>query len=195
MLGLAFFTPTIVKGYGYGAIQTQLHSVPPTAVAWLMSVILAYVSDRFRLRSPFVAFSLAVAITGSGILLSVHDNVHLEYGAIFLLAMGTYSCMPIVICWYTMNLRGGWERGVGTGWMIGFGNIGAIVATFSFTIADAPLYHKGYSIIMGGLCIVIVSATIYFLLLLKEKRKIGSEQRSAGNKGNLRKSSVSRYYL
>jgi len=76
-----------------------------------------------------------------------------------------------------MNLSGAWERSVGTGWQIGFGNIGAIIATFSFTAADAPYYHKGYSIIMGALCLVITSSVLYLVVALRENhsRRVGNE--------------------
>ena len=77
-----------------------------------------------------------------------------------------------------MNLDGHWERSVGTGWMIGFGNIGAIVATFAFTKADAPAYHKGYSILLGGVCIVIAAAAIYGVLIWQEKRMVGKMERA-----------------
>ena len=169
-LGLAYFTPTIVQGFGYGIIQTQLHSVPPSAAAWVMSVLLAILSDRVQMRLPFVFFSLALALVGSTILLSVTNNTPLQYGSIFLVAMGTYSAMPLVICWYTMNLAGHWERSIGTGWMIGFGNIGAIVATFAFTKGDAPEYHKGYSILLSGVCIVIAASAVYSILIWRAQR-------------------------
>ena len=197
LLGLAYFTPTIVQGYGYGTIQTQLHSVPPSAAAWVLAVLLAILSDRYQLRSPFVFFSLSLALIGSAILLSVTDNTPLQYGSIFLVAMGTYSAMPLVICWYTMNLVGHWERGVGTGWMIGFGNIGAIVATFAFTKEDAPKYHKGYSILLTGVCIVIASSAVYLGLTWREKRKVAQARASGEETGGLVRSDATphAYYL
>ena len=46
---------------------------------------------------------VAISFSGLVILLKVHDNVHLQYGALFLVAMGTFSAMPIVLCWYSAN--------------------------------------------------------------------------------------------
>ena len=155
--------------------------MPPSAAAWLLSIFLAILSDKLQRRSPFVAFSLVLAIAGSAILITTHNNTPLQYGAIFLLAMGTYSSMPILICWFTMNLSGHWERSVGTGWMIGFGNIGAIVATFSFTEADAPQYHKGYSILLGGISIVAVSSTVYFALIWRERQRVHQREDVEGS--------------
>ncbi|MCJ1235716.1 hypothetical protein MMC14_003687 [Varicellaria rhodocarpa] len=161
--GFAYFSPTIIKSYGYGPISTQLHSVPPVAAAFVSSLTVAYLSDKFRHRFLFVLIPICVAIAGVGILLTVHHNFHAEYAALFLVAMGTYSAMPVIICWYIMNLFGHVERSVGTAWMIGFGNIGGIIATFSFIAADAPYYHKGYSIVIGGLSLSAFTAVLYLV--------------------------------
>ena len=161
--GLAYFSPTIIKSYGYGPISTQLHSVPPVAAAFVSSLAVAYLSDKSRHRFLFVLIPICVAIAGVGILLNVHHNFHAEYAALFLVAMGTYSAMPVIICWYIMNLFGHVERSVGTAWMIGFGNIGGIIATFSFVAADAPYYHKGYSIVIGGLSLSAFTAILYLV--------------------------------
>ena len=193
--GLAFFIPTIVKGFGYDNIQTQLRSVPPYAAGWAAAIFLAVVSDRMQLRSPFLAVALVIGIAGSAILLAVTHNIPLQYGAIFLLAMGTYSSMPIIICWYTMNLPGYWERGVGTGWQIGFGNIGAIVATFAFTSSDAPLYHKGYSLLLGGLGIVIASSLVYVVAIWFENRKVIGMESSEDRKSPASSEFSRKHYL
>lgn len=69
-------------------------------------MLTAAFSDYFRHRFGFAVFSICVAITGFGILISVHDDTKLQYGALFLVTMGTYTAMPIIVCWYNMNLGG-----------------------------------------------------------------------------------------
>lgn len=99
-------SPGIIKGYGYGAIQTQLHSVPPWAAAFGFAMLIATLSDYARMRMPFAIFSICVAVTGFGLLIAVHDNTKLQYAALFLVAMGAYAAMPIIVCWFNMNLGG-----------------------------------------------------------------------------------------
>lgn len=66
---------------------------------------------------------------------------------LFLVTCGTYSAMPIIVCWFTMNLGGHHRRAVGSGWIIGFGNIGGIIATFAFQAQDAAnFYRTGYRV-------------------------------------------------
>ncbi|MCJ1266808.1 hypothetical protein MMC22_006693 [Lobaria immixta] len=168
--GFGYFTPTILRTYGYSPISTQLHTVPPAVVTIVTALLVSWASDRARHRFLFVIVSLCVGIAGVAILLQVHDDFHAEYAAMFLASMGNNTALPIVICWYTMNLRGHLERSIGTAWVIGFGNIGAIIAAFSFVSSDAPFYHKGYSLVMGGYCICAVSATTYLLTVWRTNR-------------------------
>lgn len=93
--GYAYFSAPIIESYGYSAIETQLHSVPPWAVAFGYCMIVATFSDWFRHRFWFAIFSICITLTGLGILISVHDRTNLQYGALFLVTMGTYTAMPI----------------------------------------------------------------------------------------------------
>ena len=160
-----------MKSYGYSNVETQLHSVPPFAIAWALSLIIAFLSDRIQLRAPFIAAAIVITLVGNAILLATSSSSDMNYAAVILVAAGTYTSMPIIICWYTMNLKSNYQRSLGTGWQIGFGNAGAIVATFSFQTSDAPRYHKGYSVLMAGLCICAVSSTLYFSRMWYANRK------------------------
>lgn len=100
----AYFAPGIIQGYGYDDIQTQLYSVPPWAAAFGYCMFIATLSDATRHRIGFAIFSICVAITGFGIAMTVHNYQALQYGALFLVTSGTYTAMPIIVCWFNMNL-------------------------------------------------------------------------------------------
>lgn len=158
---VSYFLPTIVKGFHYSNIGTQLRAVPPFAAAYGWSILLCFVSAKARHRLGFILFSFALALTGSGILLNVHRDYRTMYAATFLVTAGIYGGLPIAILWYLMNLQGHMRRAIGAGWMVGFGNIGGIIATFSFQSSDAPYYHKGYSIITFGVVLAAASALAF----------------------------------
>ena len=101
--GYAYFAPTIIRSLGYSPIKTQLYSVPPWAVAFCMSMIIATFSDWLRMRYTFVMIPLAMTVAGYAILLSVHHNINAMYAALFLAAAGNYSAMPVIICWFNSN--------------------------------------------------------------------------------------------
>lgn len=170
--GFAFFAPTIIATFGYDAIHTQLYSVPPWACAFGFCMVIAFLSDRFRHRFIFAVLPMLVAIAGFAILLTVHGNVHVQYAALFLITMGTYSALPVTVCWFNMNLGGHHRRAVGSAWQVGFGNIGGIIATFAFISSDAKnFYTMGYSISLAFICLSIASCCIYATAVMWENAK------------------------
>ncbi|ESZ92196.1 putative Uncharacterized transporter [Sclerotinia borealis F-4128] len=169
--GYAFFAPGIISTYGYTPIQTQLHSVPPWACAFVFAMLIATFSDLTRHRFAFTIAPIAVAIAGFAILLTVHNNAKLEYAALFLVAMGSYSAMPVIVCWFNMNLGGHHRRSVGSAWQVGFGNVGGIIATYAFLAKDSPEFKSGYAICLGFLCLSAVSCAAYVLVVGWENRR------------------------
>ena len=112
----AYFAPGIIQSYGYGQIQTQLHSVPPWAAAFGWSMLVAFFSDKFRHRFAFTILCILISIAGFAIVTSIHNNRDVQYGALFLVTSGTYSAMPVIVCWFNMNLGGHHRRAVGSAW-------------------------------------------------------------------------------
>ncbi|CAL8584609.1 High-affinity nicotinic acid transporter [Xanthoria parietina] len=168
----AYFAPTIVKTLGYSAVNTQLHTVPPTAAALALCLIMAYLSDRTGLRSPFIGFGLGLIISGLAILITVHHTFSAQYAGLCLVAMGAFSAGPIIICWYVMSLDGHVNRSIGSAWIIGFGNTGGIVATFAFLAKDAPRYHTGYSILLAFVCLGSLATALYMACVWRQVKRI-----------------------
>ncbi|KAG2016849.1 hypothetical protein GB937_006051 [Aspergillus fischeri] len=169
--GYAYFAPTIIKTYGHDAIKSQLYSIPPWATAFGLSMLIAFLSDKLRHRFIFAIIPMLIAMAGFGILLNVHDHHSVQYGALFLVTSGCYSAMPVLVCWFSMNLGGHRRRSVGTAWQIGFGNIGGIISTYSFLTKDAPRYRKGYIISLSLLCFSAAMAILYLLATLYDNKK------------------------
>lgn len=113
--------------------------------------------------------------------MTIHHKVNVEYAALFLITSGTYAAMPIIVCWFTMNLGGHHRRSVGTAWIISFGNIGGIIATYSFQANGAKTYwHTGYSICLGFICLSATACVAYFCAVLTQNRQ---REKLAGNIG------------
>ncbi|CAI7587647.1 unnamed protein product [Penicillium pancosmium] len=169
----SYFAPTIIKALGYGTIQTQLHSVPPFAAALGLCVVVAYFSDRLNIRLPFVLLGQILIIIGVAIMLTTHGKSHFsaEYLGICFITMGAFSSGAVIVCWVLMNMQGHKERSIGSGWVIGVGNAGGIVAVFCFTKDDAPLYHRGYWILMGITLAGVVLTLLYALVIVRDRRR------------------------
>lgn len=87
-------------------------------------MIIAFLSDKLRHRFLFTIGPILIAMAGVGMLLNIHgkENRNAQYGALFMLTCGCYSAMPVIVCWFAMNLGGHRRRSVGTAWQVGFGN-------------------------------------------------------------------------
>ncbi|KAI0786405.1 major facilitator protein [Abortiporus biennis] len=167
----AYFSPTIIQSLGHNPITTQLLSVPPYVAAFVLSMITATLSDRLQHRFTFIIGNLLISLAGLIMLFVVHHSPNVQYGALFLMASGLYSSMPITLCWYNMNVRGRLDRAISLGYQIGFGSIGGIVSSFSFLAKDAPRYTKGYSICTGAMVLSIIMATVYLISVMVENGK------------------------
>ncbi|KAI8628645.1 MFS general substrate transporter [Xylariaceae sp. FL1651] len=176
----ALFAPTIISTYHYSPIQTQLHSVPPWVASFVFSLIVATLSDWTRHRAFFAIAPLAITISALAVLLTVHTNTTVEYAVLHLVTIGTYGVMPIIVCWFQMNLGGHHRRAIGTAWQIGFGNVGGIISTYLFLDTDAPRFTKGYAVCLGFVVLSALSSTLYLISIHIENRK---RAKSATNVG------------
>ncbi len=64
--GVAFFLPTIIKGFGVNNVQTGLLSALPFVFGAVGMVLLGRASDRSQRRREFVCLSLLLAMIGVG---------------------------------------------------------------------------------------------------------------------------------
>ena len=167
-----YFAPTIINTYTIGTIRTQLLSVPPWACGFVSALGIAALSDRVRHRFLFVAVPLLFAIAGYCILLTVHTSPSTQYAAMFLIVLGIWTPLPIIVCWTTMNVRGSAERAVAIGWIIGFGNIGGIPAVYLFLQEEAPTYTRGFAVSLACVILSIFLSAAYAGLCWLENRKI-----------------------
>lgn len=169
----AFFAPSIIKELGYTAMAAQSHSIYPWLASMGFSIIIAFVSDYFYIRTPFAILAGIISAVGYAIVLGCTHNSNAKYGGLFLLACGLYTAMPILICWVSLNFSGHTRKSVGTAFIIGFGNIGGIVASFLFPNKDAPKYTMGLSVGLAFTVFAIVLLMVYcgYLMYMNKKKQ------------------------
>ena len=100
-----YFAPAIIHSLGYSPIKTQLRSFPPWAVTFALSMTIASASDYCKRRYIFILPMLLTAAIGVIVLLNIHDNTDVRYGALFMVVAGGYTASPIVICWFSANRK------------------------------------------------------------------------------------------
>ncbi|KAI5956170.1 TNA1 [Candida jiufengensis] len=162
--GYAYFAATIIQELGYTAVSAQLHSVYPWLCSFATSNVVAFCSDFTGYRVPFVVGASLTAITGLCMILVATENPTIRYAGCFLSVTGCYTAMPVLVCWAALNNGSHIRKSVGTSWQIGFGNIGGIIATFTFLSKDAPYYVPGLATSVGAVCFSILSALSYWFM-------------------------------
>lgn len=116
---------------------------------------------------------MLLAVAGYAILLTVHgeDNAKTQYAAIFLVVLGIWTALPIIICWTTMNVTQPADRAVAMGWIIGFGNIGGIPAGYLFQEDQAPNYIRGFAISLSLMLVTMMLGLSYTAVCWMENRR------------------------
>lgn len=170
--GYAFFATSIIKIMGYTGEVANQRSIYPWITAFGWSIMIAFVSDKVKKRLPFVIMNTCIGITGLSIVLG-SETPHVKYAGCFLSAMGLYSAMPSLVCWTSLNYGGHLRKAVGSGWQIGFGNIGGIISTYIFLAEDAPRYIKGLAISIA-FCVfsMVFAGALFGYYFVGNKKKV-----------------------
>lgn len=161
--GYAYFAPTIISQMGYTAMEANRHSIYPWLLAFGLSNILSYFSDRMGRRFVFTAACCLIGITGLSIVLGATSNPNARYAGCFLALSGLYSGMPLLVCWASLNFGGHLRKSIGIGSMIGFGNIGGIISSWIFPDQDSPRFIKGASICIAFNVLALLASLAYYL--------------------------------
>jgi len=179
LFAIAYFAPTVVQGLGYKGTDIQLMSVPPYASAFACSVATSYVSDRVKMRGPFVAFWATIAMVGYAIWLGT-TKTSVLYGALVLQVTGIYAIAGLFGAWNANNLAPSYKRS--TGIVMGFvsTNLGGILSTWLFPTTERPRYIRGTSTLLGLTVAMIALILTNSLWLWNENRR----KRKAADQGH-----------
>jgi cyanate permease len=177
---LSLFLPTIIAELGYTAAQAQLLTVPPYAVATILTVIVAILAEKTRRRSPFVLASSSVAIIGYIILLTAPiKKPGVSYFGTILAAAGIYPSCAIVLSWATANVSGQTKRATATAMTITIGNLGAVLGTQLYRPKTSPRWHLGHGFALRYLVAnLLVTGTLWWCL--RRENGIKLQRQEAG---------------
>ncbi|KAF2451878.1 MFS general substrate transporter [Karstenula rhodostoma CBS 690.94] len=139
---LSLFTPTITAGLGYENLQAQLMTIPPYAVAYVVSIVTAWSSDHFNARalhSAVLSTIGAIGFLASAVLPA--DSYHARYGCLIIAASGAFSCIPPLLGWLSSNMHTTAAAGLAIALNVSWGAPGQIVGVW---IYKANEKEKGY---------------------------------------------------
>ncbi|PCH35272.1 MFS general substrate transporter [Wolfiporia cocos MD-104 SS10] len=171
LASISAFLPTIIATFGYTDALAQLLTVPPYAVSAVFLCINSYVSDRLQSRGIFVAYVSAVAAVGYILLLTVQDNVHVRYFAVFCITGGTYTTIGVVIAWFAHNLGSETKKATGIPMYMAIGQCGSVLGSKLFPSTEGPRYIKGFSVSCALLFLASLVAIILTVSYRLENRR------------------------
>jgi len=178
LYSFSLFLPTIVAGLGFTGKAAQLHTVPPYVPATVLTVVVAFLSDRLKWRGPFILICLPFSIAGY-ILAIVATNNAQRYGAVFLIAAGIYPSGPAILSILPNNGSGYYKRATTTALQLAVANAGGFIATNIYTTDQAPTYKRGHSIVLAFLLLAWVLTAVNVLYCIRENRARAEGRRQA----------------
>lgn len=168
---LSLFLPTIIKELGYTAAQAQLLTVPPYAIATILTVVVAVFSEKTHKRAPFILGCSSVAIIGYIILLSTpKGRPAVSYVGTIFAAAGIYPSTAIVLSWPAANVSGQTKRATATAMTITIGNLGAVLGTQLYRPATSPRWFLGHGFALGYLFFNLVNTSLLWWSLERENK-------------------------
>ncbi|KAH7317561.1 major facilitator superfamily transporter [Rhexocercosporidium sp. MPI-PUGE-AT-0058] len=184
VLSISFFLPTIIKSIypGRTTVQQQLLTVPPYIVGAFFVLLIPTLSWRFDHRQGFLAITGPTAMAGFSILLATLD-ANVRYGAIFLTASTAFTLGAMCNAQVSANVLSDSARSIAIGTNVMFGNIGGLIATWTFLPFDAPKYHIGSGINLACAILWTFLSVLTFLWMKYDNKK--RDDRAAGAKEQL----------
>lgn len=148
LYSFSLFLPSIIVSLGYTGNRAQLMTVPPYAVAAVTGTLVAFWSDRVKLRGIFVLSTLPLALIGYAVIARVESS-NVKYGMTFLMAVGIYSSVPPILVWLLNNSAGHYKRATSGAMQLVLANCGGIVAAFLYPNTQKPSYYESHNTVMG----------------------------------------------
>lgn len=171
--GLAFFAPTIVRTIypKNTVIFQQLRTVPPYIVGAFFTVLFPLLSSRFDKRMIFFIVSAPLMMVGYIIFLAT-TNPQARYGATFIIASGAFSFGALANAQVSANVVSDTARSSAIGLNVMLGNIGGLIATWSFLPPDGPNYPIGNGLNLAtSSTILVLSIALLFWMTRDNKRR------------------------
>ncbi|PMD36045.1 MFS general substrate transporter [Hyaloscypha variabilis F] len=171
--GLSNFLPTIVADMGYTSANAQGLTAPPYFAAFVLCVIVAFVSDRYGMRGYIVAGFATMGLIGYLLLVLVKDLTHTgpRYLGVWLACCGIFPALAINITWLLNNQGGDSKRGAGLAILAIVGQCSSFVSSAVFPSTAAPFYTLGCALGAGFTGLITLLALALHFKLEHENQK------------------------
>ncbi|CAE6489926.1 unnamed protein product, partial [Rhizoctonia solani] len=157
---LSLFLPTIVSGLGYSGLRAQLFTVPPYAFAYVITLVGAWIGDRYNMRSLVSSCCMFTASISFLVEALLPDTAYkARYGVLCLATASSFACVAPTLGWLSSNLHTTGSAAVALGIGMSFAGPGSIIGVWIYKANESPGYFTGhmvnFAILLLGTCIFI----------------------------------------
>ncbi|OXH22188.1 high-affinity nicotinic acid transporter [Cryptococcus neoformans] len=186
LYSLTTFVPSLLAGLGFtSTTDAQLLTVPVYAVGAFAFIFCGRMSDKTKLRGPFIAGSLFFGVIGY-IMLAVAPQVGVRYAAVFIAAIALYTSTSLNVLWAADNFSGHYRRAFAMGFIQLVGNSAGACIGFIFTSQSAPRYLKGIYYDIGvTIMSICFTCILMFIAWIRNKKKREAISAGASNQPEL----------
>ena len=159
--------------------------MPPYALATILTIAVAVISERANIRAPFIIASSGFGIIGYVVLLANKDLKHhagVSYVGTFFAAGGIYPATALSLSWPAVNVSGQTKRAIANAMQISVGNLGAVLGTQLYRTNTSPHYVLGHSFALGYMAANTVVVSILWVVLTRTNNQRDAIEADA--KGN-----------
>lgn len=181
------FLPSIINAMGFDRLSSQGLSAPPFLFAFVVVLLTAFLSDKYKSRSVPMMIHALLAMCGY-LVLTIAGVTKLEshavrYLAVYPICAGFFSAVTIIITWTVNNQPSDEGKGTGIAVLNVVGQMGPLVGTRLYPDAEGPYYVKGMSICAGAMGMVIILAFALRLVLIRENKRSSVRWKEAEGEG------------
>jgi MFS family permease len=172
VVGLSFnaFFPSLTETLGFAYVPTLLMSSPPWVFSCIISVLVAWSSDRTQEKFWHIVGPIIMGIVGFVISMSTL-NIAARYVALFLQA-GSYAGFIVFYSWISSSFpRPPAKRAVAIALINAFSQLGNIAGSYVWGLDDNG-YRKSYGIVLSMFGITIVGCFAFKLILVRLNKKL-----------------------
>ncbi|CAO3586326.1 unnamed protein product [Absidia cylindrospora] len=168
-----YFMPTFIQNVGYTGAMVQYMTIPVYVFAAVLSLVVAVLSDRFQVRSVFIAFCMAVALVGY-VLQVTSENHAVLFFSLFLCGGGVWSSLGVSLAWLGDCVPGPRQKKA-----VAFALLNCISQLANFYAPqlydDPPRYLKANIVILTYMGVGVVLCFGLRLLLARANNKLNDK--------------------
>jgi hypothetical protein len=178
VVGLSFnaFFPTLTGTLGFSYVPTLLMSSPPWVFSCIVSLVVAWSSDRSQEKFWHIVGPILVGLVGFVISMSTL-NVAARYVALFL-QTASYAGYIVFYSWISTSFpRPPAKRAVAIALINAFAQLGNVAGSYVWNLEENG-YRKSYGIVSAMFGATIVGALIFRMMLSRLNKQLEEQDQA-----------------